>query len=88
MSVFLATYFETNEHFDSNVKLFPVIYANYRSMTDDRRQTETLLHHVSLAAQCLGSIIGRMHRVAMTATMYSENAMSTTQLLGAASHIY
>ena len=54
---------------------------------NDRRQTETLLHHVSLAAQCLGSIIGRMHRVAMTATMYSENAMSTTQLLGAASHI-
>ena len=35
MCVFLATYFETNGHFDSNVKLFPVIYANYRSMTDD-----------------------------------------------------
>ena len=42
VSVFLATYFETNGHFDSNVKLFPVIYANYRPMTDDRRQTETL----------------------------------------------
>jgi hypothetical protein len=27
---------------DCNVKLFPVIYANYRPMTDDRRQTETL----------------------------------------------
>jgi hypothetical protein len=42
VSVFLATYFETNGHFDSNVKLFPVIYANYRPMTDNRRQTETL----------------------------------------------
>jgi hypothetical protein len=43
VSVFLATYFETSGHFDSNVKLLPVIYANYRPMTDDRRQTETLL---------------------------------------------
>ena len=42
VSVFLATYFETNGHFDSNVKLFPVIYANYWPMTDDRRQMETL----------------------------------------------
>ena len=38
MSVFLATYFETNGHFDSNVKLFPVIYANYRTMTDAKRK--------------------------------------------------
>ena len=42
VSVFLATYFETNCHFDSNVKLFLVIYANYWLMTDDQRQTETL----------------------------------------------
>jgi hypothetical protein len=34
VSVFLATYFETNGRFDSSVKLFPVIYANYRPMTD------------------------------------------------------
>jgi hypothetical protein len=34
VSVFLATYFEANSHFDSNVKLFPVIYANYRPMTN------------------------------------------------------
>jgi hypothetical protein len=32
----------TNDHFASNVKLFPVIYANYRPMADDQRQTETL----------------------------------------------
>ena len=38
MSVFLATYFETNGHFDSNVKLFPVIYANYRPMTDAKTE--------------------------------------------------
>jgi hypothetical protein len=37
--------FWKNGHFDSNVKLFPVIYANYRPMTDDRRQTETV-HHI------------------------------------------
>jgi hypothetical protein len=43
VSVFLATYFETSGHFDSNVKLFSVIYTNYRPMTDDRRQTETLI---------------------------------------------
>jgi hypothetical protein len=39
----LVTYFGTNGHFASNVKLFPVVYANYRSMADDRRQAETLL---------------------------------------------
>ena len=38
MSVFLATYFETNGHFDSHVKLFPVIYTNYRPMTDAKRK--------------------------------------------------
>ena len=43
MWVFLATYFETNGDFESTVKLFPVIHANYQPMTDDRRQTETLL---------------------------------------------
>ena len=36
VSVFLATHFETNGHFDSNVKLFPVIY--YRPMSDDKRK--------------------------------------------------
>ena len=41
MSVFLATYFEKTVI----LKLFPVIYANYRPMTDDRRQTETV-HHI------------------------------------------
>jgi hypothetical protein len=35
VSVFLATYFETNGHFDSNVKLFPVIYANDRWPTSN-----------------------------------------------------
>jgi hypothetical protein len=150
VSVFLATYFETNGHFDSNVILFPVqtssltaksipglrpissrtvrnrlrehnirprrpqsvqlccldtvqlgwrgvagfpfgdhVYDAYvacvslfghlfwnkqsfwqhcqiischicKLSANDRCQTETLLHHVSLAARCLGSIIGRI----------------------------
>jgi hypothetical protein len=38
-SVFLATYFETNGHFDSNIKLFSVTYAYYRPMTDAKRKS-------------------------------------------------
>jgi hypothetical protein len=53
VSVFLATYFETNGHFDSNVKLFPIIYVNYRPMTDDRRQTETLHNSYYISPICI-----------------------------------
>jgi hypothetical protein len=36
-----------------------IISCHIRKLSaNDRWQTETLLHHVSLAAQCLGSIIG------------------------------
>ena len=42
-----GTYFETNGHFDSNVKLFPVIYANYRPMTDAKRKPWEILDRIS-----------------------------------------
>jgi hypothetical protein len=41
--------------------LRPIISCHICKLSaNDRCQTETLLHHVSLAARCLGSIIGRI----------------------------
>jgi hypothetical protein len=80
VSVFLATYFETNGYFDSNVKLFPVIYANYRPMTDDRRQTETLrvgqvvCSLIASFRQVICSLMGRfIHDTSLFMDMFRQD---------------
>jgi hypothetical protein len=55
----------------SIVKLFPVIYANYQPMTDDRRQTETLIvfalnkrpTHATYASDTWSSILQFVHNL-------------------------